>query len=100
VPALDGDAGRGHVGDLDRVVLRRADRVGEVGADLLRVHVERGDELDVADVVVAELDVHQARHPLAHGGVTVVVHALDEGRRAVADADDPYSDRSHWVLLC
>ena len=31
-------------------------------ADLLRVHVERGDELDVAHVVVAELDVHQAGH--------------------------------------
>jgi hypothetical protein len=32
---------------------------GEVLADLLGVDVERGDELDVADVVRAELDVHQ-----------------------------------------
>ena len=35
---------------------------GQVGADLLRIHVERGDELDVAHVVAAEFDVHQARH--------------------------------------
>jgi len=31
--------------------------VRQVLADLLGVHVERGDELDVADVVLAELDV-------------------------------------------
>ena len=53
--ALDGDAGRRDVGDLDRVVLGGADRLGQVEADLLGVDVERGDELDVADVVVAEL---------------------------------------------
>ena len=34
----------------------------EVEADLLRVDVERGDELDVADVVVAELHVHETGH--------------------------------------
>ncbi len=61
VAALDGDAGRRHVGDLDGVVLAGADGLGEVVADLLAVDVERGDELDVADVVLAELDVHEAR---------------------------------------
>ena len=57
--ALHGDAGRRHVADLDGVVLAGDDRVREVLADLLGVDVEGGDELDVADVVVAELDVHQ-----------------------------------------
>ena len=59
VAALDGDAGGRHVGELDGVVLAGADGVGEVLADLLAVDVERGDEVDVADVVLAELDVHQ-----------------------------------------
>ena len=53
--------------ELDRVVLAGADRLGEVEADLLGVDVERGDELDVADVVVAEHDVHQTRHACRSG---------------------------------
>lgn len=68
--ALDGDALVRHVADLDGVVLAGADGVREVEADLLRVDVERGDELDVTDVVVAELDVHQARD-LASGSASL-----------------------------
>ena len=49
------------------------DGLGQVAADLLGVHVERGDELDVADVVVAELDVHQAGHRACRVGVLVVL---------------------------
>ena len=74
--------------ELDRVVLARPDRLAEVLADLRRVDVERGGELDVAHVVAAEVDVHQARDALRAVGVAVVVDALDEGRGAVADADD------------
>ena len=71
------------------------DRLGQVAADLLGVDVERGDELDVADVVVAELDVHQARDPRRRVGVLVVLNALDQRARAVADADDGYANRTH-----
>jgi hypothetical protein len=63
----------GHVGDLDGVVLRGVDGLGEVLADLLVVDVEGGDELDVADVVVAEGDVHEARDGAGRVGVAVVV---------------------------
>ena len=84
---LDLDAQLGHLGELDRVVLPRPDRLGEVLADLLGVDVEGGDELDVADVVAAELDVHQARDFVRGVGVLVVLDALDEGVGAVADAD-------------
>lgn len=59
VAALHGHARVRDVADLDGVVLAGADGVREVEADLLRVDVERGDELDVTHVVVAELDVHQ-----------------------------------------
>ena len=62
VTALDGDPGGRHLGDLDGVVLAGADGFREVGADLLAVDVKRGNELDVADVVLAELDMHEAGH--------------------------------------
>ena len=87
----------GHVGELDRVVLARPDRLGEVLADLLGVDVEGGDELDVADVVAAEVDVHQAGDLLGRVGVLVVLDALDEGVGAVADADDRDAD---LVVAC
>ena len=74
--------------ELDGVVLAGEDRLGEVLADLVRVDVERGDELDVADVVAAEVDVHQAGDVRVRVGVSVVLDALDEGGGAVADADD------------
>ena len=90
--ALDLDAQLGDVGELDRVVLARPDRLGEVLADLLGVDVEGGDELDVADVVAAEVDVHQARDLLVGIGVLVVLDALDEAVGAVADADDRDAD--------
>ena len=90
--ALDLDAQLGDVGELDRVVLARPDRLGEVLADLLGVDVEGGDELDVADVVAAEVDVHQARDLLVGVGVLVVLDALDEAVGAVADADDRDAD--------
>ena len=99
VAALHDDAGRRHVADLDGVVLGGADRLGEVEADLLAVDVERGDELDVADVVVAELHVHQAGDGAGRVGVLVVLDALDERRGAVADADDGDANRTHFLLL-
>ena len=65
---------------------------GEVLADLVGVDVEGGDELDVADVVAAEVDVHEAGDELVVGGVAVVVDALHERRGAVADAHDGDAD--------
>ncbi len=76
------------VGELDRVVLAGPDRLGEVLADLLLVDVERGGELDVADVVAAEVDVHEARDSAVRVGVLVVLDALHERVGAVAHADD------------
>ena len=63
----------GDVGELDRVVRVRPDRVGEVVADLALDDVERRDELDVADVVAAEVDVHEAGDELVVVGVLVVL---------------------------
>ena len=53
-----------------RVVRLGVDRLGEVLPDLVRVDVEGGHELDVADVVAAELDVHEARHASSAGSAS------------------------------
>jgi hypothetical protein len=80
-----------HVGELDRVVLAGPDRLGEVLADLVRVDVEGGRELDVAHVVSAEVHVHQAGHGARRIGVLVVLDSLHEGGGAVANADDGHA---------
>src|SRR4051794_21200364 len=81
-----------HLGELDRVVRIGPDRLAEILADLRAVDVERARELDVADVVAAEVDVHEPRHPLGGVRVGVVLDALHERVRAVADADDRDAD--------
>ena len=53
------------------VLARLAHGVSDVEADLFGVNVEGSDELNVGDVVLAELHVHQARNGL--GGVSVLV---------------------------
>src|SRR5439155_1541320 len=61
-------------------------------ADLVPVDVEGGHELDVANVVAAQVDVHQPWNEVALGGVLVVVAALDEAARTVAHAHDRDAD--------
>src|SRR3712207_8078484 len=77
--------------------------LAEVLADLVGVDVERRGELDVADVVAAEVDVHEPGDGLVGIGVLVVVHALDERGRAVADArsEEHTSElQSRQYLVC
>ena len=62
MPRVDRHVELRHVGELDRVVLARPDRLGQVLADLVGVDVEGRRELDVTDVVAAEVDVHETRH--------------------------------------
>ena len=94
--AVDGHVQVWHVGELDGVVLAGPDRLGEVLADLVLVDVERGAELDVAHVVAAEVNVHQAGHGGVGIGVLVVLDSLDQGGGTVADADDGHA---HLVAL-
>ena len=51
---------------------------GEVFAHLGLVHVEGGGELDVRDVVAAQVHVHEPGHELAGLRFPVVVHPLHE----------------------
>ncbi len=90
-PARDLDAGLRHLGELVRVVRVRPDRLGEVLADLVGRDVERGRELDIADVIAAQVDMHQAGNELVRRRVLVELHALEQGVGAVADADDRHA---------
>ena len=98
-PAMNRDVQRRHVGEFHRVVGRREDGFGEILPHFGGGDVEGRGELDVSDVVSPEPGVHQARNELVVGGVAIVLHALDEGRRAIPNTDDRDSDGSHGVLL-
>src|SRR5690606_12881253 len=88
--------------DLDGVVLAVLRRLGQVESDLLGVDVERGDELDITDVVVTERHVHETRDGPCRIGVLVVLDALDQRCGAVADADDGDAGRvgTHGFSWC
>src|SRR5215469_3458594 len=94
-PALHRHAAGRHVADFDGVVLAGDNCLGDVTADLLGVDVEGGDELYVADVIRAELDMHKARYPARRVSVLVVLHALNEGTGTVPDAHNGYPYRTH-----
>src|SRR5690242_16020647 len=87
----------GHAGALDRrkamrVVRRGPDRVGHVVSDLAGIDVKCRGDLDVTDVIAAEVHIHQARDRLIGVGVAIVREPLDEGAGAIADADDADAD--------
>src|SRR5262249_35976282 len=58
--ATDGQAEFGDVGEADGVVGLGEDGFGEVVTDFALVDVEGRHELDIANVVAAEIDVHEA----------------------------------------
>ncbi len=77
-PALHGGAGRRGRGETMGVVGLGEDGRGDVQPHLGRADVERGRDLDIADVVAAEIDVHQPRHGLVAMGLGVIGHALNQ----------------------
>ena len=86
--AADLDPKPWDVAELHCVVGPREDRVRQIEADFLLVDIERCHELDVADVIAAQVDVHEPGDEVVLLGVLVVRPALDEAARAIADADD------------
>jgi hypothetical protein len=86
------DTQRRDIAELHCVVRAGKDRLRKVEPYFRLVDVERRDELDVADVVAAEVDVHETRYRLLRRRIAVVVHALHERRGAVADAHDRDTD--------
>ena len=76
------------LGEGDGVVLTAEDGLAEIVTDLLTVDVECRGKLDVADVVPAQIHMHQARDEVIAVGVAIKLHALDQGGSTVAYADD------------
>ena len=91
-----------HVREFDGVVLGGSNRLGQVLADLQRIHVERGDEFDVAYAVSAEIVMHQAGNLILVLGVLVILNALHQRRGAIAHAGDSHSNAhlKTTPLLC
>ena len=83
------------VGEPDGVVVAGPHGLAQVLSDLGGVHVECGDKLDVAHVVAAEVDVHEAGHKLVRVGILVVLNALDQRVGTVADPRDRYAYFAH-----
>ena len=79
------------------VVRPRMDRLGNVVADLGVRDIEGGGYLDVADMIAAEIGVHEPGDGLVSVGITVVGQPLDEGGGAVPHADEADADlpRTH-----
>ena len=70
----------------------------QILADLVRVDVKSGRKLDVADVIAAEIDVHQPGNEFVFLGVPVKLHALHERGGAVANPNDRHADFAHRVM--
>src|SRR5207302_10412966 len=81
-----------------RVVGRREDRLGEVATDLVARHIKSRDAFDVADVIAAELQMHQAGDRIAALGAAIELDPLDQRRGAITDADDRDPDFCHRNL--
>src|SRR5690349_21981082 len=86
--ALHDHAGRLDVAETMRVVRAGPDRIGDIVSDLARVNVEGRGNLNVADMVTADISVHQPGNRLVRIGVPIVGQPLDERTRAIANSDN------------
>ena len=87
-PPVDGDSQVGDLGEPESVVRMSMDCLAQIQPDLALDHVEGCAELDVADVVAAQIDVHQAGDLVTGFGVAVIGDSLDQRRGAIAHTDD------------
>ena len=92
---MNGHPQVGDVGELDGVVLTTVDGLRQIAAHLRGVDVKSRDEFEVANVVATEFDVHESRHVVARGRVTVERHALNQRAGAVADSRNSHTDVAH-----
>jgi hypothetical protein len=54
------------------------DRLGYVTPDLLGVNIEGGGNLHIADMITAEIDVHQPRNRFVRPRVGIIGKALNK----------------------
>ena len=68
---------------------------GEVFADFVFVNFEGGDEVDVADMIAAIIDMHQTRHSGVFFSILIILGSLNQGTSAVTNADKSYTNFRH-----
>ena len=78
----------GQLSNGDGAVAGCAGGIGKILAYLGCIDVEGCNELNIANVVVAKLCMHEAGNFFIDRGVAVVLHALDKGSGAIANAND------------
>ena len=78
-PAMHLNAKLRDVGKSDGVIRFGVNRFTEIAAHFGRVDIKGGGELDVANVVTAELNMHQAGNELIGIRFAVKLNTLDEG---------------------
>ena len=93
------DTCRAEVGEADRVVRRRLERIGEVASDLALRDIERRDAIDVAHMVAAELQMHEAGYRVVAFRAAVEFDPLDQRGGAISRPDDRDPDFRHPNLL-
>ena len=86
--AEDANAEAGDLCELNRVIRLGENGLAQIFSDFGFIDVERRCELDIADMVAAEIDVHEARDSFILFGVFIKLNTLDERRSAIADADN------------
>src|SRR5439155_23724054 len=90
--------GRTNRGEALGIVWRGRDRFGEIASDLSLGDIEGGDELDMPDMVAAEVEVQNPGNRKAAGRVAIKFDALHQRRRAVPDPDQRDPDFCQYSL--
>ncbi len=91
-PAGNLDVQPRHIRKLDRVVRLGEYRFAQVLADLCIDNVKRSGKLDIANMITAQVDVHQSRHNFIVLGVLVKLHTLNQGGGAITHPNECYPD--------
>jgi hypothetical protein len=77
VTTLHDEAGFGDIAELNRIVLRGPDRISQIEANLLGIHIKGSHEIHVANMVTTKYCVHESRDFDINCRIFVVRHALD-----------------------
>ena len=86
--ALHRDTNVVELSDGDGAVAGSAGGIRKILAHLGRIHIEGSNKLNIANMVVTELGVHEAGNFLLDRCVAVILHALDERSCTVANTND------------
>ncbi|MBA7582593.1 hypothetical protein ES708_24525 [subsurface metagenome] len=83
-PPLNLNPGGGHLTKLEGVVGWGKNSLGYILANLVLINIKGSHEIDITDMIPAEINVHQPGNKFVIFGFLIVVNALNQGGGAVA----------------